>query len=120
MFIEKGTPEYEEALKQAEKDIELYKWQLRYLIGGQFEKDPSNTQFVLGCGMECGHVKYGIGKWLEDFGFNVWLNRGFLGDLVIDWSHNPELPKTTITPLYEEERANWREITSAFKEPLRP
>lgn len=115
MELKKGTPEYERALKKANEDIENYKWQLRYLIGGLFEKDPNKTQFILGCGLECGHVKYGVGKWLEDLGFKVWLSSGFLGNLVIDWSHNPELPKTTIIPLCEEERDIWNGIISACK-----
>ena len=116
MEFKKGTPEYEKAQKEADKTIENYKWQLRYLIGGQFEKEPGKTQLTLGCGMECGYVKYGIGKWLEDFGFKVWLSSGFLGSLVIDWAHNPELPETTIKPLYEEERDTWKQIISACKE----
>nr|WP_319570236.1 hypothetical protein [uncultured Draconibacterium sp.] len=115
MELKEGTPEYEAAKAKADKTIDNFKWQLRYLIGGQFEKEPEKTQFILGVGMECGYVKHGIAKWLEEFGFKCWLNRGILGDLVIDWAHNPELPKTTITPLYEEEGRIWKKICSACK-----
>ncbi len=39
-------------------------------------------------------------------------------NLVIDWSHNPELPKTTITPLYEKEKEIWKEILGAYDNKL--
>lgn len=116
MSLIEGTPEYEAAKKKADKRVDTLKWLTKHLLGSQFEKTPDNTQITIACAMDSGYVKYHLGKWLEEFGFKVWLNRGFLGDIVIDWSHNKNLPETTIKPLYEDLKKSWRDIAKAVNE----
>lgn len=116
MKLEPGTKEYEEAKILADKKVESFKWQLKYLIGSQYEKTPEKTQFILGAAFEQDYVKFHLSEWLTKMGFKVWLNRGIFGDLVIDWSNNVDLPKTTILPMYQDEKNIWKEIIQSSKE----